>query len=298
MFTMELKKNKCICKNENDIVLYSQRIDWTTLSVYEFSARRDRKIQHYRIVRCKNCGLVRSDPVLSEDNLSLLYKNCKFLYENESRLAAATYASLAQKYFKLLPGNQKRSLLEVGCGNGTFLEEMMRNGIENVVGVEPTNDVQNFTSDKMKPHIINDVFKPGRFGDETFDMMCAFHLIDHLLDPDEFVKESLRILKKSGMILLVCHNVDAMVNRVLKECSPVFDIEHIFIFNKSTLRTLVEKNGFEVIGIGDLRNTYKISYWLKYMPLFNKIVPFLPLGIKNQLFTLSVGNIFICAQKK
>jgi SAM-dependent methyltransferase len=295
---MELKEKKCICNKANDTLLYPQRIDWSRFSSYEFSARRQRRIQHYRIVRCNNCGLVRSDPVLSEDSLALLYKDCKFLYKDESRIAATAYASLARSYFKPLPGQAKRSLLEVGCGDGAFLEEMMNAGIDDIVGLEPTVDALNFASDRVRPHIVNDIFKPGRFEVGTFDMICVFHVLDHLSSPDEFIKESWKILKKGGMVLLVCHDVDAIVNKILMERSPVFDIEHIFLFNKSTLKALAENNGFEVIGAGDLRNTYKISYWLKYTPVLNRIVPFLPGMIKNRFLTLSAGNIFICAQKK
>ncbi len=298
MSKMELRENKCICKKENDTVLYPQKISWATFSSYEFSARRQRRVQHYRIVRCNNCGLVRSNPVLPEDTLALLYKDCKFLYENESLLAASTYASLAHSFFKHLPEKQKCALLEVGCGNGTFLEEMMRFGIGTVVGLEPTVDVLNFTSDKVRPYIINGIFKPGEFEAETFDMVCAFHVLDHLADPEAFMRESGKILKKGGMILLVCHDVDAIVNKILMERSPVFDIEHIFLFNKSTLKVLVENNGFEIIRVGALKNTYKISYWLKYVPFLNKAVRFLPAAIKDHLLTIEAGNIFICAKKR
>jgi hypothetical protein len=63
---MELLHNRCLCKSEDDRVLFPQKIEWSTFSAYEFSARCKRSKQHYRIVRCNACGLVRSDPVLSD----------------------------------------------------------------------------------------------------------------------------------------------------------------------------------------------------------------------------------------
>jgi SAM-dependent methyltransferase len=230
--------------------------------------------------------------------MEALYEDCKFLSEKESALAAATYASLAQKFLTGGPERQERSLLEIGCGNGAFLDAMLRLGIKHVVGCEPTRDALSFASAEVRPSIINDHFKPGHFKPETFDMVCAFHVLDHLSDPDEFVRESRRILKRGGRVLFICHDVDAMVNRVFRESSPVFDIEHIFLFNKSTLAALTENSGFDVISVGDLRNTYTVAYWLKYAPFLKKFVRFLPTVIKDRRLTLAAGNIFVCATKK
>jgi tRNA G46 methylase TrmB len=95
------------------------------LSAYEFSARRARRIQHLRIVRCNACGLVRSDPVLSDEDLAALYRRSEFLYQRESSFASRTYAALVTLYFDALSSRQIR-LLEIGCGNGAFLKEMQR----------------------------------------------------------------------------------------------------------------------------------------------------------------------------
>lgn len=295
---LELKDNKCICGNDDYTSLYPQRIDWMTFSSYEFSSRRERRIQHYRIVRCNNCGLVRSNPVFSEEDLFLLYKECKFLDKNESQLAAETYASLLSGYLKLLADRGSIKLLEIGCGNGVFLQEMRKYNINRVVGVEPSKDALKYASDGIKSNIINNIFEFGYFESETFDILCAFHALDHLFNPDKFIKESYRIIKKGGIILLVCHNVDAIINKILREHSPIFDIGHIFLFNKVTLRNLIETNGFTLVGIGDLKNKYQVSYWLRYAPLLNKLVKLLPGYIKSYKLALKAGNIFVCAQKK
>jgi len=273
-------------------------MEWSALSAHEFSARRKRGIEHYRIVRCHACGLVRSDPVLSDEDLAALYRDSHFLYPKESGYAARTYASLVTRFWGLFPRPGQIRLLEIGCGNGSFLEEMKRRHLHNVIGVEPSVQAVENSPGTVKPAIINDVFRPGLFHPETFDMVCAFHVLDHLSKPVEFIQECFRVVDKKGIMILVCHNVDAWVNKVLGEYSPVFDIEHIFLFNPATLRNWVASCGFVSREAGKVMNTYPLSYWFRYAPVVNRFVERLPLWIQNITFTLYAGNIYICAQKE
>jgi 2-polyprenyl-3-methyl-5-hydroxy-6-metoxy-1,4-benzoquinol methylase len=293
----KLIDNRCLCQSENYRILFPERIEWATLSAYEFSARRKRSLQHYRIVRCNACGLVRSDPVLSDKDLAVLYRESQFLYPQESGYAARTYASLVTRYFAMLPHPEQIRLLEVGCGNGTFLEEMQRCHLHTVVGVEPGVQAVERASGVVKTAIINEAFHHGLFPPETFDVVCAFHVVDHLREPAEFIKECYSILSKKGIVILICHNVDALVNRVLGECSPVFDVEHTFLFNPATLHNVVESCGLVPRDEGNVTNTYPLSYWLRYAPVVNRVVEHLPRWARNIPLTLYAGNIYLCAQK-
>jgi 2-polyprenyl-3-methyl-5-hydroxy-6-metoxy-1,4-benzoquinol methylase len=295
---MELLHNRCLCKSEDDRVLFPQKIEWSTFSAYEFSARRKRSKQHYRIVRCNACGLVRSDPVLSDKDLTVLYQESKFLYPKESSCAARTYASLVTRYFGMFPHPEQIRLLEIGCGNGSFLEEMRRRHLHTIIGIEPSVHAVEHASGAVKPAIINDVFRRGFFPPETFDVVCAFHVLDHLSEPVEFIKECFRIISKKGIMILVCHNVDALVNKVFGEYSPIFDIEHIFLFNPATLRNFMEPYGFIPREEGKVMNTYHLSYWFRYVPIVDRFVEQFPLWVQNIQLTLYAGNIYICAQKE
>ena len=111
------------------------------------------------------------------------------------------------------------------------------------------------------------------------------------------MQECFRVVDAKGIVILVCHNVDALANKMLGEHSPVFDVEHIFLFNPATLRSLAETCGFIVRGQGKLTNTYPLSYWLRYAPTVHRFVERFPLSIQNISLTLHAGNIYLCAQK-
>ena len=106
---------------------------------------------------------MRSDPVLSDEDLAVLYRESQFLYPKESRYAARTYASLVTRYFGMFPRPEQIRLLEIGCGNGSFLEEMQRRHLHTVTGVEPSVQAVEHAPETVKPAIINEVFHHGFF---------------------------------------------------------------------------------------------------------------------------------------
>jgi SAM-dependent methyltransferase len=235
--------------------------------------------------------------VLSDAALAALYRESRFLYQRESRYAARTYAKLVTASLPRRPGAEQIRLLEIGCGNGAFLEEMLRRGVNSLTGVEPSVQAVGHAAEQVRPLLLNRSFHPGIFAPETFDIVCAFHVLDHLRAPGEFLRECFRILRKRGMIILVCHDVDALVNRVLGEYSPVFDVEHIFLFNPATLRLLAQSCGFIPRREGRVTNTYPLSYWLRYVPLLQRCAERLPLPVGRIPLSLYAGNRYLCAQK-
>jgi SAM-dependent methyltransferase len=144
--------------------------------------------------------------------------------------------------------------------------------------------------------------RPGIFGAEEFDAICMFHIFDHIPDPNEFLFECLRILKPGGFILSLNHNVEAWSARLLGERSPIFDVEHTFLYSPATMQRIFLANGFKVIEQGNVWNSYSLAYLFHLVPL--------PLSLKSlglQLLralnlrrlplTLPLGNIYLIARK-
>lgn len=292
-----------ICdNNSSDCELYPANFAEESLSYEVFSARRRPDRLHYRIVRCDNCGLIRSNPILDEETLAELYAGSFFTYARESGFAAATYLKYFKKVFRYLPAPESIKLLEVGCGNGFFFKEIGKSGIKEAYGVEPSLDAVNQSGD-LKSRIYAGMFGPGLYPANSFDVVCAFQIFDHISHPNDFLSQAHDYLKQDGLILLINHNIGAPTARLLGERCPMVDIEHPYLYDKSTWRRIVEKNRFEILEIFDVYNQYPLSYWMKLMPL--------PAVLKNSLLkgldatrlgrlpvTLGLGNMGLIARKK
>ena len=291
-----------LCGKKQQVeTLYLSTLEKKDISLNIYSARRIPDKVHYRILKCTNCGLIFSSPILPIKQTNKFYRESLCNYAEQIPFLIKTYMKILDKIKNNLPQNPK--VLEVGCGNGFFLKELSVKGITNqIFGVEPSSRMVSQANKVLKKRIKKDVFRSNQFPKSNFDLICSFHTLDHMIDPSEFVSESFSLLKIGGFALVVVHDTDGLSVRLFGERSPIFDIEHIYLFNKKTLRELFIKHGFKVIDVFDIFNTYPVSYWWNMSGLpksvkrtGNYIIGKLRIGKLN--LTLPAGNIGIIAKK-
>lgn len=295
----DLIETKCLfCANAHDRILFKQALDDSSFTGYSFSARRNRPKQHYRIVAYRKCGLVRSDPVLSENRINRLYADSGFLFGEEAEFAARTYGELLQKFLADTANKKKpESLLEIGCSTGFFLEKAIQAGIPYVLGFEPSRECRARAHESVRDLIINDVFKPSLLDKRKFDIICGFHVIDHLSDPLALLTSAAGHLNPGGHLMLVCHDVNALSARILGDMSPIFDVEHIYLFSQRTVRLLLERAGLKMIQVGPLANTYPLGYWMRMLPVLNRLLNLIPGSVRKMPVRIKAGNLYAWGRK-
>jgi SAM-dependent methyltransferase len=279
---IELHSAHCaICNTEgNAIELYPANFHLQAFNPVVFSARRLPDRVHYRIVKCNTCGLVRSDPIADPEVLAQLYAQSTFEYADEVANLKLTYGRYLAKLAD--HGAQKGALLEIGCGNGFFLEEALEQGYDTLRGVEPSAAAVAKANPHVRPYITCGIMRPGLFEPEQFDVICMFQVLDHIPDPGSLLDECLSVLKPGGLMLCVNHNVEAVSARVLKDRSPIIDIEHTYLYSPTTISRLFVAHGFRVKRVGSVYNSYCIYYLTRLVPL--------PAMLKNTVLTLLKGN--------
>ncbi len=298
-----MTKIKCaICgNNKNTKVLYKSTFSKKKLNSKTFSARRTPDRLHYRLVKCSRCGLIFSNPILDLKKINSLYFKSDFNYDLESEYLKKTYFNYFKKYIQS-KNIKKAKILEIGCGNGFFLQELKDNGIKDVYGIEPGAESVKKANAKIKNNIKVDILRKGLFAKESFDIIFCFHTLDHIPNPNKFLEIIHALLKKNGKVFFIVHNTSGLSVKLLKEKSPIFDIEHIYLFNNKNLKQIFENNKFINSSVFDIKNTYPLRYWLKLFPLNdffkNKIIKLLELlGLDLIPIKLNAGNIGIIASK-
>jgi ubiquinone/menaquinone biosynthesis C-methylase UbiE len=82
------------------------------------------------------------------------------------------------------------------------------------------------------------------FKASEFDTLIAGELVEHLKKPELFVKETNRVLKKGGVMVITTPNRGSLINRIFHNNeTPI----HFSLFTWSELKVLLEKNGFEIV---------------------------------------------------
>ena len=303
-YAMSLKLISTLCPicdtKNNASVLYQANFDMEAINPEVFSARRIPDMVHYQIVRCNTCGLVRSDPVADTNILKELYQQSTFTYNQETPNLKKTYGHYLRKTEKYkIP---KQHLLEIGCGNGFFLEEAISQGFREVTGIEPSTEAVGMANTLIRSRLICDMLRPGLLPSNTFDVICIFQTLDHISEPNIFLGECIKLLKPGGIMLCLNHNVNAMSSRVLREKSPIIDIEHTYLYSPETIKRLFEKQGLHVLEVKPAWNLIRLYSILRLFPMAHqiklKLLDFVnrtPLGKLS--LTLPLGNLYIIAQK-
>lgn len=288
--------------NGDAIECYPARLDEESLDATTFSARRfyDRKI-HFRMVRCRLCGLVRSDPVLPPEALATLYAQSHFTYHNEVAHLRQTYGRYLRRCALLLPAKDR--LLEIGCGNGFFLEEARAQGFREVHGVEPSGDAIAAAHSTIRPHITQAMFSRDLFPPNSFDVVCLFQTLDHLADPASVLGDVMALLRPGGFLFALNHNVSSWSARFLGERSPIIDIEHTYLYDPNTVSRLCESAGYTVIKARPTWNKLSFGYLASLIPLSpvvlkDALIRFLTVSrLARVSLWLPLGNMQVIAQK-
>ena len=250
-----------LCGSRETASIVESAFDPARVGALSFASRKPPELMHWRLVTCASCGLLYASPIPARDVLLREYREAAFDAAVESGYAAETYARVVQR---LLPGLPDRAgALDIGAGDGAFLERLLALGFTHVVGFEPSEAARRSAPPQLLPAIRDKPFLPGAVEERAFSLVTCLQTIEHVPAPLELAREAHRVLEAGGAFLVVCHDRGAWSARLLGRRSPIYDIEHLQLFDRSTVRGLLERAGFERITVESLVNRYPIGYWLR-----------------------------------
>jgi 2-polyprenyl-3-methyl-5-hydroxy-6-metoxy-1,4-benzoquinol methylase len=277
----------CYACGKNGIRTYSNLIDRT----YGYGS-----IGKWNLNKCENpdCRLFWLDPMPSIEDIGKVYKsyythtemgptiipffnplvkgylNVKYDYYSDSItffekiLGSLLYLFPTEKTevdfsVMYLHSKMRGKLLDVGCGNGWFLKKM-KNLKWDVMGVDFDSAAVDFCTSQGLDVKFGSL-QSQNYPENHFDVITINHVIEHVHDPLELVKECKRILKKNGLLIIETPNTQSWLHKyVFKEnWFPLEPPRHLLIFNPKNLENLVRKAGFENI---NSKSTSRNDSWV------------------------------------
>ncbi len=96
-------------------------------------------------------------------------------------------------------------VLEVGCGLGFFTSRVAREYA--IVGLDVSRAALSFLRDRwgLRSLVCADAHRLP-FRDDTFDVVVAFDVVEHLTRPEAFLREGARVLRHGGIVILTTPN--------------------------------------------------------------------------------------------
>ncbi len=267
---LELFDRKCpICETGNAVEFAPANFDLSRLDAFAFASRKRPEFMHFRLVECKTCDVLYANPAPGHDALLKAYEGASFNTSNESEYAAKTYCNYLKRYLSDMP--DRDGALDIGTGDGAFLEQLLAASFENVAGVEPSAAPVQVAKPHIRAHIRLGPFRASDYASEEFRVVSCFQTIEHVHDPLQLCRDALRIIKPGGAFFIVCHNRRALLARVLGPKSPIFDIEHIQIFSPASVQALLKTAGFQRVEVQPIVNCYPMSYWANLLPVPSRV---------------------------
>jgi SAM-dependent methyltransferase len=299
---MDLIVRSCPLCGSQDFsnIFVDANFDVRRLNHFSYASRKTPEFMHYRLVICPYCDLLYANPIPREDIIAKNYKEASYDSTEESRFAAATYAGFLPKIINRLP--DRHGAIDIGTGDGAFLEHLLAQGFVGVVGVEPSLAPVAVAKDNIRPLIIVGAFRPDEYAPESFSLVTCFQTLEHINDPFTMCQSVFKMLKPGGGIFFVCHDRRALLNRIIGLKSPIFDIEHLQLFSKPSVHFLLEESGFIEMQTFSFINRYPLRYWLRLLPLPSDIKTLIisqlnRIGGGGIPLSLPVGNLAIIGYK-
>jgi SAM-dependent methyltransferase len=289
-----------VCGAADARVFAESNLDPDRLNEFAFASRKLPEYMYGRLVECRHCDLLFTDPAPTPETLAAAYRSAAYDSGEESQHAAQTYARFLPGVCARLP--ERTRALDIGTGDGAFLRELLRAGFEQVCGLEPSAAPVAAADQDIRPYIRPAMFREGLFEAESFDLVTCFQTIEHVSDPLGLCREARRILKPGGVLFLVGHNRRAFSARVLGRKSPIFDIEHLQLFSPASLCRLLDEAGFADVGVAPILNRYPAQYWVRLFPFPRAIKGRLERWLRHSRLgplkvSLPAGNLAALARK-
>ena len=211
--------------------------------------------QGFTLCRCKKCSLEFVNPRLSFDELAdKVYSNNYFPKRdgaNKPSAETAHYINRQLGDFAELAGGRK--VLDIGCGNGAFLDFAREAGWE-IAGADI----------KLSPdaRALDCPLWEGRlqdidFASKRFDLIRLNHVLEHTQDPLNELRICRELLAQNGVLYISVPNITGISPRLKNLQSRLHlksnrwrhyaAMHHLFFFSPQTLRALVTRAGFRVL---------------------------------------------------
>jgi len=243
----------------------------------------------FKVLQCRKCSLVFVYPHPVPSALTGHYDEGYYAewVGKQKEKRTRMWKNRLDKVQKFRSGGR---LLDVGCGEGAFLDIAQKNGWE-ISGTELSSYAARYAANILDTDIFCGELLEARLPEDSFDVVTMWHVLEHVTDPTRYFADIQRILRSDGLLVIAIPNVNDLImqiayriikRRKMKLFSKDEKEVHLFHFSPKTIKAYLDKTGFDCLKIspdfGIIENSKKliniisvIPYYLAGIKVFNAI---------------------------
>lgn len=196
----------------------------------------------FELLYDENLDLLITSPQPSENDLGRYYESDDYISHTDGKRSVFEKAyhfikNIALKNKLSLINDLQKSkgnLLDIGAGTGDFLLVARQKGWK-TVGIEPSEKAKTIAQRKgveLKSNLSD-------FADHSFDVITMWHVLEHVPNLENQIKELKRLVKPNGSIIIAVPNFKSFDAKYYKEFWAAYDVpRHLWHFSKTAIEQL------------------------------------------------------------
>lgn len=211
--------------------------------------------ESFDIIECANCSLRYTFPIPSSDNIAPYYNFPEYISHTDTKSGwmnqiyhAVRKRTLEQKssWVQSLFTGYKGKLLEIGAGTGAFAHSMIEKNWD-VLALEPDASsrqkaLENYNIHLKSPDTLYQI------EDNTQDVICLWHVLEHVHDLKGYFNAFSRILKPNGRLIIAVPNYTSYDAHYYKKYWAAYDVpRHLYHFSPNSIRVLLKQFDLQLV---------------------------------------------------
>jgi SAM-dependent methyltransferase len=229
----------------------------------------------FSIVRCSRCGLGHTSP--QPDDLAPYYGE-KYYGGRHSFTQRHCMARNLRLLQRAMRGSEGKKLLDVGCGDGSYLALAREHGFV-VSGTELGDNAQPASRGIEARQTVDDWLDRA-----PFDVVTMWHSLEHFRDVRGALASVSRVLRPGGVLVVAVPDFGGLQARAFGPYWFHLDVpRHLFHFDRGALETLLRATDFDAFAWRHHESEQDVFGWMQ--SALNRALP-----QPNVLFQVLTGK--------
>ena len=226
----------------------------------------------YKIWKCDSCDMLFLFPLPKPSETEAVYSKEYFSgakggfgyvdYDVDKEAMRSVFERYLRDFERIL--GKTGQLLDIGAATGYFMKIAEKRGWK-AHGVE----ISMYAAELGRSRgldIETGTIHGTAFGKESFDLVTMWDVVEHVPDPILDIGKACSLLRPGGLLAINTPDSGSWFAKFRgSRWHLLVPPEHIFYFNRASIRMILDKSGLEVIEVGCIGKRFTLEYILQML---------------------------------